>query len=875
MADNVTIPASGSGTATPVIATDDVSGVHYQKVKLDLGGDGATTPVSGSVPINDNSGSITVDGTVAVSGTVTVDTELPAAAAISAENTAAPTAPSVYGFGLVFDGTNWDRMKGDSTDGTLVNLGTNNDVTVTSGSITADTELPAVQTHADNLAISNAPGVIGANYVYDGTNWDRQRGDSTDGTLVNLGTNNDVTVTSGSITADTELPAAAALSDNTSNPTTSLVGANLEGFDGTAWDRLRTTDASDGNGALTTTGVLTVGTGPGFARRFNPANLGTAANSTSAVDVNGATTVGVQVNTSTTGTYILEVTDDGTTWKSATAINYASAAFVTGASLTPTVGDLFVASVTGMRQFRLRTVTTLGATMAHVITASLGDTFTTLPQFTAPAALADATANPTTALAGAANLLYNGTTWDRVRGDTTNGLDVDVTRLPALVAGTANIGDVDVLTVPAPLSTTGGGTEATALRVTIANDSTGVVSIDDNGGSLTVDGTVGVSGSVDTELPTAQAHADNLAISSAPGVLASGYWYDGTNWDRARGDSTDGLLVNLGTNNDVTVTGTVTVDTELPAVQTHADNLAISNAPAVIGATYVYDGTNWDRMRGDSTDGTLVNLGTNNDVDTELPAAQTHADNLAISNAPGVIAANYAYDGTNWDRMRGDSTDGVLVNLGTNNDVTVTSISAGDNNIGNVDIVTMPNVTLAAGTNTNEVVGDVAEDQPLAGNPVRVGVRASTAIPTAMSGDGDIVSPWANRSGAQVVTNAPHVGLNSDPWNLVHEGAQYTTTQTSTVFAAGGASEKVVVTDVQIQAYGTNAGDCIVYFGTGAFARGTNRAIFDGTFKPSSTLAPGYTAKGPFISGTNGDDVMVTTTNNLNVTISIWYYVVT
>jgi hypothetical protein len=34
-------------------------------------------------------------------------------------------------------------------------------------------------------------------------------------------------------------------------------------------------------------------------------------------------------------------------------------------------------------------------------------------------------------------------------GDGTNGLDVDVTRLPALVAGTANIGDVDVLTVPA------------------------------------------------------------------------------------------------------------------------------------------------------------------------------------------------------------------------------------------------------------------------------------------------------------------------------------------------------------------------------------------------------------------------------------------
>ncbi|MDH5244849.1 MAG: hypothetical protein OEW98_00245 [Betaproteobacteria bacterium] len=46
MADNVTIPATGSGTATPVVATDDVAGVHFQKVKLDIGGDGASSPVT-------------------------------------------------------------------------------------------------------------------------------------------------------------------------------------------------------------------------------------------------------------------------------------------------------------------------------------------------------------------------------------------------------------------------------------------------------------------------------------------------------------------------------------------------------------------------------------------------------------------------------------------------------------------------------------------------------------------------------------------------------------------------------------------------------------------------------------------------------------
>lgn len=137
--------------------------------------------------------------------------------------------------------------------------------------------------------------------------------------------------------------------------------------------------------------------------------------------------------------------------------------------------------------------------------------------------------------------VYNGTTWDRVRGDVTNGMDVDVTRVSGnvtvvqptagdlnatvtgtvtanLAAGVNNIGDVDVLTVPAPLSTTGGGTEATALRVTVATDSTGVLSVDDNGstlsiddggGSITVDGAVSLTGISDIEGSVAHASADS------------------------------------------------------------------------------------------------------------------------------------------------------------------------------------------------------------------------------------------------------------------------------------------------------------------------------------------------------------------------------
>ena len=76
-----------------------------------------------------------------------------------------------------------------------------------------------------------------------------------------------------------------------------------------------------------------------------------------------------------------------------------------------------------------------------------------------------------------------------------SGVDIgDVTVNNAAGASAVNVQDGgNSLTVDnATLSVVGGGVEATALRVTVASDSTGVLSVDDNGGSLTVDGTVAV-----------------------------------------------------------------------------------------------------------------------------------------------------------------------------------------------------------------------------------------------------------------------------------------------------------------------------------------------------------------------------------------------
>jgi hypothetical protein len=125
----------------------------------------------------------------------------------------------------------------------------------------------------------------------------------------------------------------------------------------------------------------------------------------------------------------------------------------------------------------------------------------------------------------------------------------------------------------------------------------------------------------------------------------------------------------------------------------------------------------------------------------------------------------------------------------------VTSIAAGDNNIGNVDIVTMPNVTLAAGTNTNEVVGDAAHDAAAAGNPVLTcGVaqdQDDTAPPNRVSAESDATRLATDRDGALFVRPfGPQV------WSY-HENSSSALTDAS-VHAAPGAGLSLYVTDIVV-----------------------------------------------------------------------------
>lgn len=96
----------------------------------------------------------------------------------------------------------------------------------------------------------------------------------------------------------------------------------------------------------------------------------------------------------------------------------------------------------------------------------------------------------------------------------------DVTVNNASGAAAVNIQDGgNSITIDnATLSVTGGGTEAGALRVTVASDSTGVMSVDDNGSSLTVDGTVAVTQTTASNLnaQVVGAVAHDAAVSGNP-----------------------------------------------------------------------------------------------------------------------------------------------------------------------------------------------------------------------------------------------------------------------------------------------------------------------------------------------------------------------
>ena len=205
-------------------------------------------------------------------------------------------------------------------------------------------------------------------------------------------------------------------------------------------------------------------------------------------------------------------------------------------------------------------------------------------------------------------------------GTAANGLDVDVTRVGGTVAtdwsGTAQ-----------PI---GAGVEATALRVTVATDSTGVLSIDDNAGSLTVDGTVTVTHPALGTGTEAGAQRVTIATDSTGvvsvddnGAALTVDWA-GTAPPIGAGLEATALRVTVATDS----TGTLSVDDGGGAL-TVDGTVTETNSTAILADTANMD-TNLGTVAGAVT-GTEMQV----DVVAALPAG---------TNAIGKLAANSGVD---------------------------------------------------------------------------------------------------------------------------------------------------------------------------------------------------------------------------------------
>ena len=161
---------------------------------------------------------------------------------------------------------------------------------------------------------------------------------------------------------------------------------------------------------------------------------------------------------------------------------------------------------------------------------------------------------------GAALLVNDDTNLVQPRGDATNGLDVDVTRLPALVAGTALIGKVGIdQTTPGTTNAVGGDvahdTADSSNPVKVggvarSDEQTAVTAADRVNAAFSVTGRLLTAPLVNGVVGDGAACARTLSPSGNERAMAVGNMlYDGAadNWNRVRevvnGQNTDGTGV--------------------------------------------------------------------------------------------------------------------------------------------------------------------------------------------------------------------------------------------------------------------------------------------------------------------------------------------
>jgi len=241
-----------------------------------------------------------------------------------------------------------------------------------------------------------------------------------------------------------------------------------------------------------------------------------------------------------------------------------------------------------------------------------------------------------------------------------------------------------------------GGTDVSGTNaVPITNDTAGTLAT--ASGQLSNDHDVTISNTsiaVTGPLTNAELRLSDIGVAVA-GLLGDGHNVKVSNLD------SDGIPIINQTGDTLSVSGTVV------ATQSGAWSVTVPGA-----ATSTRQTTNTTAVEA---------------VRDRFVAASSLSDDTANPSTTSVGAFSHVYDGTTWDRARGDSTNGTLVNLGDNNDVVA--------------------------------AGDVANDSADSGNPVKTGAKAidfNTSGHTADVAAADRVNSIALQNGQHLVADLAH-----------------------------------------------------------------------------------------------------------------------
>ncbi len=361
------------------------------------------------------------------------------------------------------------------------------------------------------------------------------------------------------------------------------------------------------------------------------------------------------------------------------------------------------------------------------------DTEISVSQLPDPATSADATVNSFISAISTWNMVFNGTTWDRVRGDIANGIDVDVTRIAPGTGATdlgkaedsvSASGDVGIALLGVRRDTLATLTSATGDYSHIATDQYGQMRTTDIGvNAAIVDGTqlTGVY-DVDTGQKASVLNTD-------------------------AGTSDLGLVVRTIPNQsiDTPVTGSVTV-TQATASNLKAQIQGTNAAGAAPPTNPVYIGMK-DIATGFNVSPHVFNFG---GIDYQV----------CLTPDPDLQFEQYNANGESYTLV--GSTDNTLANaryLKTDSS-------------GNV-----------------MVVGNVAHDAADSGNPVKIGGKASTSTPTDVA-NGDRVDAYFDAAGRMGVFSDRTNPATACGKTITYIPVKQVTTSGTTVLAAASPGNK-------------------------------------------------------------------------------------